>query len=119
MGTLRTKETEDAYAREREIRKQNPGPCPLCAAETIREFTHWRIIANSFPYDLVAKLHHMIVTKRHAKEGEVTVEEWHEYQAIKNDVLHANYEFIIEPARHKRSIPEHFHLHMIVAKDPA
>ena len=76
----------------------------------------WRIIPNDFPYTRIAALHHMVVPKRHVKEDELSQEEWMEYNQLKHSYINDNYEFIIEPTNRKKSIPAHFHIHLIVAK---
>lgn len=89
--------------------------CVLCTKPSLKEFTHWRILKNDFPYDLVAEKHDMIVPKRHVKEDWLTDEEKSELFSIKEDNLIKNYDFTLEAFG--KSIPEHFHLHLIVIKD--
>jgi len=91
------------------------GPCPLCTDDSIRDFTHWRILLNDFPYDVIAKTHHMIVPKRHVTEHEITQEEWQEYQEIKKDYLQL-YDVLLESTSRMKSIPEHFHIHLIIER---
>jgi hypothetical protein len=113
MSSLRTDPTEkkyEAFLAER----GSQGACPLCIDPSEREFTHWKILKNNFPYDRIAAVHDLIVPIRHVPEQEITPEEWAEYQQIKKDVLKKSYEYILEPVAH--SIPGHFHLHLIVAK---
>lgn len=93
------------------------GQCALCEAPAVKEFTLWKIVENRFPYDRVATTSHMIVPKRHANDEEITGDEWIEFQKIKKEYLTPTYDFFIEAAHHKKSIPAHFHLHLIVAGD--
>lgn len=76
---------------------------------------------NAFPYDLIASLHHMLVLKRHASETELFAEERDEIAYIKTIPALQAYDWIIEPTQHKKSIPGHMHLHLLVGKplDPA
>ena len=90
--------------------------CPLCILPSIKEFTHWRIIKNEYPYDAVAAVHDMIVLKRHIAEGEFIEAEKQELLEIKNSHLNQEYEYIIEAIGKYKSIPAHFHLHLIVPK---
>lgn len=115
MASLRTKEGEQRY-REHQANHPNDGTCPLCTKEPLRSFVHWKIILNDFPYDLVAETHHMIIPNRHVTESELTADEIREYAEIKEEVLHKEYDYMIETTRVKKSIPDHFHLHLIVAK---
>ena len=116
MGTLRTPETEakyDAVKASGVMQKT----CALCDDRTtLKDFTYWRVVENAFPYDQVAKTHHMAVLKRHAPIEELTANEHAEWEDIKHGYVFATYEFIIEPVPKQRSIPAHAHLHFIVAK---
>jgi diadenosine tetraphosphate (Ap4A) HIT family hydrolase len=90
--------------------------CRLCEAETITEFSHWRIIANNFPYDAIAAVHHMLIPTRHTKEAALTPDERAELLQLKEQNLDA-YDFLLESNRHKRSIPAHYHIHLLVPKE--
>lgn len=117
MGTLRTRATEAKYDAVKASGEMD-GACPLCdERETLKAFTYWRVVENLFPYDRVAKTHHMVVLLRHAPLEELTAEEKQEFEKIKNEYIHEHYEFFIEPSPKKRSIPAHCHFHMITVKD--
>lgn len=105
----------DAY------RRDNPAfrdTCVLCDKTPLRDFTWWKIIENAFPYDRIASLHHMLIPKRHTTENGLTPEERNELQHIKDTGLDT-YQFLIEPTHAFKSIPNHFHLHLIVCKEIA
>lgn len=89
--------------------------CALCTKSAKQTFSHWKIIPNDFPYDLIAEAHDMIVPIRHVTEQEITPEEWREYQEIKTGVLQ-DYDYLIEATSKTKSIPAHFHIHLIVGK---
>lgn len=89
--------------------------CPLCDAEPLQQFPHWKIVRNIYPYDKIAKKHDMLVPLRHAREAELTVEESAELDQIKETYVHENYEYMIEATHKRKSIPAHFHLHLIDA----
>lgn len=72
---------------------------------------------NAFPYDKIATSHDMVVPLRHVPEAELTPEERKELVEIKHEYVNANYEYILEPTHKKKSIPAHFHLHLVVLKD--
>ena len=116
MRTLRTREGEERY---RSIMAGRPkdGSCPLCKMDLIKDFKYWKIVGNDFPYERFAEVHHMIVPKRHVGEAELTEEEWQELRQIKDDDIHKNYGYILEATHNTRSIPDHFHLHLIVLHD--
>lgn len=115
MPSLRSPEGKRAYD-EYLLTADTNGPCALCAKPTVTEFVHWRIIRNSFPYDLIAKTHDMLVTKRHAKESELTETELKELTEIKASPTLQEYDWIIEPTIKNKTIPAHMHLHVIVGK---
>jgi len=116
MGDLRTPE---GTARYKAYIKNGglEGGCRICEETTLKEFQGWKIIKNNFPYDKIAATHNMIVSKRHADEHGLSTDEWSELTKIKNEYLHKEYDYFIEATHRKKSIPAHFHLHLIVAKD--
>lgn len=115
MARLRTQESEEKYKKLIAAGYLN-GACKLCESQSIKDFRYWRIIRNDFPYDLIAQVHDMVVPRRHVKENDLSQEEKREYAAIKATYVENNYEFILEPTAKLKSIPEHFHVHLIVAK---
>jgi diadenosine tetraphosphate (Ap4A) HIT family hydrolase len=117
MGTLRIAESEERYQKVLRggVLKQG---CPLCSKKPIKLFAYWKIIHNDFPYDKIADIHDMIVPLRHANEQELSDDERTELERIKKEeYLQSGYEYMIESTRKKKSVPAHFHLHLIVAKD--
>ncbi|KND49510.1 MAG: hypothetical protein AB203_00315 [Parcubacteria bacterium C7867-008] len=91
--------------------------CALCTKPALETFTYWKITENKFPYDLIASTHHMIMPLRHATETELTMEEWKEYQEIKHSKLQ-EYDYIVEGTSKTKSIPAHFHIHLLIGKGP-
>jgi diadenosine tetraphosphate (Ap4A) HIT family hydrolase len=89
--------------------------CALCEKEAIETFTHWRVVPNSFPYDMIAQTHHMLVPVRHVKEFELTDDEREELLQLKRGYVQ-KYHFILEATEQSKSIPQHFHLHLIIGK---
>ncbi len=116
MGTMRTPETQQKY-KDYIASGAMDSVCPLCTMEEIRGFTHWKLIGNSFPYDKVALVQHMLVSRRHMPEHELSQEEKQEYIQIKESFINENYEFIFEATHKNMSIPAHFHLHLVVLQD--
>jgi hypothetical protein len=90
--------------------------CVLCSKSPIKTFTYWKVIPNDFPYDLVAKTHHMLIPFQHVAEKNLSEDEWKEFQLIKGEYLQ-QYDYIIEATEKQKSIPQHFHLHLITKKD--
>lgn len=92
--------------------------CRLCDVPAIKQFEYWKISQPKFTFDRIAELHHMLLPLRHTTELTLTDKEQKELLEIKHspDVQEA-YEFIIEASHKKKSIPAHFHVHLVVAKD--
>ncbi len=109
---LRSEAMETAYQAHL-AQHASDGTCPLCAEAPLQTFTHWKQITNHFPYDLVADTHHMIVPLRHTDGADLTQEEWIEYQTLKNTVMQ-EYEEILENTTKSKSIPQHFHVHLLI-----
>lgn len=116
MGSLRTPEAEERYQKAKEGGILNNG-CRLCELEGSRTFTHWKIVPNDFPYDRIAHRHDMIVSRRHTQEPNLLEEERTELEMIKREYIDTTYEWIMEPTFHQKSVPGHFHLHLLVTKD--
>lgn len=115
MPSLRTPKSERTY-REHARNRSADAECPLCSEPTLVEFTHWRILNNKFPYDLIAQTHHMLVTKRHVSDANLSVEERDELLQIKMLPAIQEYHWIIEPTFRNKTIPQHTHLHLVVGK---
>ena len=115
MPSLRTPEGKEKY-RDYLKNEQPGGPCSLCEKEGLRSFKFWKITENSFPYDLIAKTHHMIVPLRHIPETGLHEKEIQELNEIKQGFINTEYDYIIEATPKNKSIPGHYHLHLIVGK---
>lgn len=115
--TWRSQVGQERYEAER-AEKNSPDYCPLCEDPdaTIIEFTHWVILKNKFPYDAVAERHDLIMTKHHKTESEITTEEWDEFLELRNTYINDNYAFLTEALPNAKSVPGHFHLHLIIPK---
>lgn len=93
--------------------------CNLCnkkKAGSIKKFKYWRIVDNLFPWDRIAKIHHMIIPKRHIVYTELTQAEKKEFDAIKIKYIEKNYDLIAEATQKKKTIPEHLHIHLIILR---
>ena len=115
MPSLRTKETDATYAAY--LKAEQPfASCPLCDKKSVKEFGFWRIVENSFPYDKIAERHDLLLSKSHVKEERIEQQAWYEWQNIKKSYVNDHYDWIVEPTHSGKSIPEHFHLHLLVGK---
>jgi len=59
----------------------------------------------------------MVVPIRHITETGLSKEELEEFASLKKDVIDPGYDYIIEATTKNKSIPAHFHLHLIVGKN--
>ncbi len=115
MKSLRTAEVREKYL---EYLKTNNGVCLLCEQDSIKDFVHWKLTINKFPYNEIAETHHLLIPRRHTTERDLTEEELHELREIKEDFVNtAGYDCILENTMRAESIPDHFHLHFIVVLD--
>ena len=116
MNTFRTQKSVKKYLNYLKTGVK-PGFCPLCdKAPAIKKFNYWKISENSYPYDKIAKVHHMAIPMRHVSEEDLNAKEVAELRKIRESYMHEEYDWIIEAANRRKSIPDHFHLHLIVAK---
>jgi diadenosine tetraphosphate (Ap4A) HIT family hydrolase len=115
LNPFRTKEGAERYETYRKNGGLDNG-CVLCEAKEIQGFVHWKVIPNEFPYDRVASVHHMIIPRRHVKDTELTEDEKDELMTIKHTRLQ-EYQYLIETTHVTKSVPEHFHLHLLVTKE--
>ena len=109
---MRTSEMFDRYE---DYKKDPPPGCPLCRASVVREFDHWLLIDNDFPYDAVAERHCMLVPKRHVGSlEEMTEEERDEFSHVQSTI--DGFDSILVNLSHQQTVPEHFHIHLIAYK---
>lgn len=115
---LRTEETARRYEDAQKEKRKYPG-CRLCNdTESIREFEHWRLMPNMFPYDRYFIKSDMLVIKRHTDERGLNEAEREEYMRLKSDVLADTYDSVLDNLPKQKSIPHHCHMHLISFKRP-
>ena len=112
---LRTRKTYDKYTKLIANGLFDNG-CRLCQETVIKNFRYWKILDNRFPWDQIAKTHHMIIPKRHIIFEQLNIKEKKEYEKIKSKYIEKGYDLIGEATNKKKSIPSHFHIHLIVLK---
>lgn len=118
MAQWRSEEMQKKYDDYRAAGGLEHG-CALCKEASIAEFQYWRIINNNFPYDRVAIVHHTLVPKRHIDGDDITPEEFAELNMLKKGYINEHYSFILEATNNTKSIPAHYHLHLVVPKEAA
>ena len=114
VKTLRTLETHTNYEKYQKTPKFPT--CYICTAKPIKTYKGWKKIENEFPYDEVATKNDMIVPLRHTIEDDLTEEELREFKEIKKDI-NDKYDMILENTHKQKSIPGHFHLHLLQIKE--
>ncbi len=115
--TLRVPETQEAYDRLRASGALSDR-CVLCEKEPVQAFQHWKIITNDFPYDRIARVHHMLVPYRHVTERGLSETERRELLDIKRDYINKSaYNWLMEAAKGHKTIPDHFHLHILAERE--
>jgi diadenosine tetraphosphate (Ap4A) HIT family hydrolase len=122
--TLREEVDERAYAEARAA-----GTLPACrycvAKNVVREYAHFLIMQNDFPYSRIAKVNHMLSPKRHAASlYDLTDVERAELETIYIDIDRGvsdgtlpPYDQIIKNTTRNMTIPGHVHLHLLQFKD--
>ncbi len=114
---LRTKKTYEKYTKFRNEGFLANG-CNLCKKnKPIKEYKHWRIINNKFPWDRIAKINHILIPKRHIVYGQLNEIEKKEFDLLKSTYVDKKYEIMVEATDGIKSIPSHYHVHLIVVKD--
>jgi len=114
VKTLRTLESHAEY--ERYMKTPKFPKCYICSAKPIKTYKLWRVIENEFPYNEIATKNDMIVPIRHTTENGLTEEELREFTKIKEDI-NDKYDMILENTHKQKSIPGHFHLHLLQIKE--
>ena len=95
------------------------GWCSLCDKErsaTLKTYRYWKIVNNLFPWDRIAKIQHMLLPKRHVPYQKLNKKEKQELEKLKGGYVEHHYDIMAEATHRKKSIPEHYHLHLIVLK---
>ncbi len=115
MPSLRTPDLQEKYTQYRKtVDISSPHSCPLCVDKPIELYVHWKLIRNDFPYNKIAEKHLMLVPLRHVVEADFTPEEVVELRTIKHDILTSpEFDMVIEIDEFYKTIPSHFHLHVI------
>lgn len=90
----------------------------LVKKDSIKEWEHWRLVENDYPYDLIASKHTMIIPKRvFGSLIEANCLELAEIAEIKIELANQYNLYIESTPGTQRSIKAHYHLHCIKLKD--
>ena len=118
MAIQRTKKTDQKYKKfiAQGFLENGCGLCKKNKNELIKEFKYWKIVKNRFPWDRIAKTSHMVIPKRHVSGEKLTKIEKRELEIIKFKYIEKEYELLAEATTRKKSIPGHFHVHLLILK---
>ena len=99
------------------LKTQYNGECIFCEAALrgtiLRVYEHWIVIRNQFPYDKCFKNHRLLATKRHVTEALNQAER----EELEHHILLVeDYNQCILNKKEDRSIPLHFHYHLVDIK---
>jgi hypothetical protein len=114
----RSKKMHEKYHRYKKTHFKE-GVCNLCnktRAATIKNFKYWRIVKNIFPWDRIARTHHMIIPKRHVVYEDLSRAEKKELDKLRSSYINKHYWVMAEATHRKKSIPGHHHIHLLVLK---
>lgn len=81
----------------------------------IKEFNHWYIIKNRFPYDTMVRINDMLVSKRAVGSfADLTEDEHAEYHKIIEQLtIDGAYDARIENFPKVQSVKKHIHIHLV------
>ena len=107
--SLRSAAGEQAYQDVREAKALEP----LSQVKPIKEWKHWKLVPNQFPYDVAFRRHNMLIPKRQfANREQMKFYEWQELQLIIRDYIEKHYDLLIDNMASKRSITSLYHVHV-------
>jgi hypothetical protein len=108
--SLRTKAGEESY----QVAKTNGQSKPLELAPALKQWEHWRLIDNDFPYAVAFKEHHMLLPKRAgvADRWNLNAAEKAEFEVILRDFVYPTYDLWFENCPKRRSVLSMYHVHL-------
>jgi len=111
--TLRSKKLEKIY--QDYLKNDYDYKCIFCSRDMIiEEFNHWILLKNKFPYNKVFKNHCLLSPKAHIKEFKDLYKD--EITELNELLEELDYDMCILNKKKKRSVPEHFHYHLVKIK---
>lgn len=82
----------------------------------VKEWKHWFIVKNSYPYDMAFAVHDLLLPKREVPEPELNTEEKQELEKIIIELTDF-YDCRLINYPVKQSIKKHFHIHLLKYKE--
>jgi hypothetical protein len=110
--SLRMPKDEHRYHK---AKKQGAARKSLLDEPRLREWEHWALIENAFPYSSAFSTHHMLVPKRVVSRKDLSKQEQAELHIVLEE-LEPVYDCYLVNFPSKQSIVHHYHIHMLVYK---
>jgi len=108
--TLRTKKTQKIYVDY--VTNKYDHHCIFCAKDDlIKEYEHWILVENKYPYDAIFSTHNMLAPKAHVTERTKLYKD--EIEELDELLQELDYDMCILNKKKRRSIPQHYHLHLV------
>ncbi len=119
MKNPRRKKTQAIYDKFKGCHAENPSALEVFNFQNevvLHTFEHWIIIENRFPYDQIAKVNHMIVSKRPLQSHyNGTKAEQKEYRTIIMQLEKEGfYDAYIENFSKVKSVKKFAHTHLVI-----
>lgn len=113
--SLRTFDGEIEYQEA----KKHDLTVPLELEPSLKQWDHWRLIDNRFPYTVGFKTHHMLVPKRAgvADRWQLNDDERREFEIILREFTYPNYDLWFENCPKRRSVRGFYHVHFATYHD--
>lgn len=98
--------------------KASGAPVDFLVEPVLFQFKNWRIIANNFPYDAAFEQHHLLVPNRTvANRSELNEAELEELETLMRYGASLDYDCMMENFPRNRTVPGHFHIHLLNYKE--
>lgn len=97
-------------------KKQTKKLKPLHEEPRLKEWQHWALIENAYPYTITFKTNHMLIPKREVAKKDLSKSELAELDKILEELADV-YDCHLTNFPKKQSRKNHFHIHMLTYKD--
>lgn len=89
---------------------------PLHEEPRLKEWKHWAVIDNAFPYTITFKTNHMLIPKREVAKQDLNKAELAELDKVLEE-LSEQYDCHLTNFPAKQSRKNHYHIHLLTYKD--
>lgn len=118
MKSPRSKTVElqyQTFKKEKEQRGEDLTVFNLAEEIVVREFAHWLIIENRFPYDHMTSINHMLIPKRpFTSFHQATKKEKSEHEQILKQLSdEMYYDAVVENFPRSKSVTRYAHAHLV------